>query len=219
MKMNFEEFIRKDPEPQTPPAPIEEEEVDSAEPGTDDIDVQKAVVEALAADKAEIEEEVNSLRSTIAALESEKSSLACEVKRLSEELAAAKEEQKKIDEFLSRDIAPDNSERVPLLDRKFELSDRFEGESRDHIIEILREARDVAEKEGRLRRAQILEAVLVENEPAGILSQKRAELEKLFADNHYILNGEVINRLDNFSIQYKIGENYLLPEEIIKRLY
>lgn len=207
--MNFEDFIREESAPVD--IPVEED--------ASEIDVQKAVVEALAADKAEIEEEVKSLREKENFLSEENTRLAAEVARLKEELERALDSQKKIDEFLSKEVENDGRDKVALLDRSFELPDRFEGETRDHVIEILREAKITAEKDGRLRRAQILEAVLLENEPVGILAEKRVELEKLFADNQYILNGEVINRLDKLTIQYKCGKNYLLPAEIIKRLY
>jgi regulator of replication initiation timing len=207
--MNFEDFIREESAPVD--TPVEED--------ASEIDVQKAVVEALAADKAEIEEEVKSLREKENFLSEENTRLAAEVARLKEELERALDSQKKIDEFLSKEVENDGRDKVALLDRSFELPDRFEGETRDHVIEILREAKITAEKDGRLRRAQILEAVLLENEPVGILAEKRAALEKLFADNQYILNGEVINRLDKLTIQHKCGENYLLPTEIVKRLY
>ena len=207
--MNFEDFIREESAPVD--TPVEED--------ASEIDVQKAVVEALAADKAEIEEEVKSLREKENFLSEENTRLAAEVARLKEELERALDCQKKIDEFLSKEVENDGRDKVALLDRSFELPDRFEGETRDHVIEILREAKITAEKDGRLRRAQILEAVLLENEPVGILAEKRAALEKLFADNLYILNGEVINRLDKLTIQHKCGENYLLPTEIVKRLY
>lgn len=207
--MNFEDFIREESAPVD--TPVEED--------ASEIDVQKAVVEALAADKAEIEEEVKSLREKENFLSEENTRLAAEVARLKEELERAIDSQKKIDEFLSKEVENDGRDKVALLDRSFELPDRFEGETRDHVIEILREAKITAEKDGRLRRAQILEAVLLENEPVGILAEKRAALEKLFADNQYILNGEVINRLDKLTIQHKCGENYLLPAEIVKRLY
>jgi hypothetical protein len=207
--MNFEDFIREESAPVD--TPVEED--------ASEIDVQKAVVEALAADKAEIEEEVKSLREKENFLSGENTRLAAEVARLKEELERALDSQKKIDEFLSKEVENDGRDKVALLDRSFELPDRFEGETRDHVIEILREAKITAEKDGRLRRAQILEAVLLENEPVGILAEKRAALEKLFADNQYILNGEVINRLDKLTIQHKCGENYLLPAEIVKRLY
>ena len=78
----------------------------------------------------------------------------------------------------------DQQERNPnalaLLDREMELPDRFPGETRDHVLEVIKEARDAAEKDGRRRRAQLLEGVLVANEPNGGLSKKRMALEKFF---------------------------------------
>lgn len=232
--MNFEEFIREKEDPSKEiinsseqqeveeNSFTEEEEFDSSV----EIDVQKAVVESLAADKAEIEERLSQLHESENKLRVEKEILSKEVFRLQSEvinlkrsLEEALESQKKIDEFLTKELPPDNSNKVSLLERSFNIPDRFEGESRDHVIEVIREARENAEKEGRVRRAQILESVLVENEPVGKLAENRAELEKLFTDNGYILNGEVINKLDKLTIQYKSGENYLLPAEIIKRLY
>ena len=96
---------------------------------------------------------------------------------------------------------------------------RFEGETYDHVLEVIKEARDKCEAEGRIRRAQILEAVLVANEPTGNLAKRRAVIEKLFEDNNNILTGQVINELDKQGIPYKEGENYLLASEIIKKTF
>ena len=73
--------------------------------------------------------------------------------------------------------------------------------------------------EGRVRRAQLLEGVLVANEPNGTLSKKRAELEKLFNDNANIVTGTVMAELQKLGIPHKHGEEYLLPAEIVKRTY
>ena len=83
----------------------------------------------------------------------------------------------------------------------------------------MREARDKAEAEGRLRRAQVLESVLAANEPEGTLAKKRANLEKLFAGNGNIISGPVIEQLEKMGISHKNGEDYLLPVEIVKRNY
>ncbi len=99
------------------------------------------------------------------------------------------------------------------------MDERFPGEFRDHVIDVIREARDSAEKEGRARRAQILESVLVANDPVGELSRRRAELEKLFADNGNILTGNVLSELKKQGISHKEGEEYLLPAEILKRSF
>lgn len=124
-----------------------------------------------------------------------------------------------VGEILARNSERPVSNQVAILDRNEEVLDRFEGETRDHILEILSEARAKAEADGRLRRAQLLEAVLAANEPCGNLAKRRQALEKLFADNMNVINGQVINELDKLDIRYKDGEKYLLAKEIIKRSY
>ena len=125
--MNFEEFIRgkEDPAKEIINSSeqreveensfTEEEELDSSV----EIDVQKAVVESLAADKAEIEERLSQLHESENKLRVEKENLSKEVFRLQSEvinlkrsLEEALEAQKKIDEFLTKELSPDNSNKV-----------------------------------------------------------------------------------------------------------
>ena len=80
-----------------------------------------------------------------------------------------------VGEVLSKNSETELSSKVSLLDRELEIQDRFLGETRDHVIEVIREARDAAERDGRIRRAQLLESVLVANQPVGNLAKKRAE--------------------------------------------
>ena len=197
--MNFEEFIK----PADPVDQPEETEEEIAAP--DELDVQRTVVEALAAEKAEQEEQLDSLRDKISKLENT-------ISELRSALA-------NVGEVLSKNSEKPESNQVSLIDRNVELDDRFPGETRDHVLEVLRTARDADEKEGRLRRAQLLEAVLVANEPLGELAKRRAEIEKLFADNGNIVNGSVIAGLEKMGIAHKDGDKYLLPCEIIKRNY
>lgn len=212
--MKFEEFLQdKTSQGGEPPsAPCEPSSSPSwgGEPSRspepeEEIEIQKAVVESLAADKVKIEEEATLARERIAALEGEVASLKAELARSADRLA--------------RNEETPSSSKVALLERNVDLDDRFEGETRDHVLEALREARDTAEKEGRNRRAQILEAVLLENAPVGELAARRAALEKLFAANGNIVNGEVMRQLTKLTIQYRDGETYLLPSEILKRIY
>ena len=172
-----------------------EDNAEQSEPA--ELDVQKAVVEELAVDKAKLEEEVNSLKIQVAEL---KAKLAAEQERHFDEQSR-------------------NPNALALLDRDVELPDRFPGETRDHVIEAVREARDKAETEGRIRRAQLLEGVLVANESSGNLAKKRAALEKFFNDNGNILSGPVLEELSKYNIAHKNGEEYLLPSEILKRMY
>ena len=208
--MNFEEFI-------TPQAAAEEQEEEVAVP--EELDVQKAVVESLAADKVAQDEK-------IACLTKEKEELAKSLNAAESRLA---EMQKQVEELrktlegygdvLARNTEEKTSTQITLLERHEQLDERFPGEFRDHVIEVIREARDSAEKEGRARRAQILESVLVANDSVGELSRRRAELEKLFADNGNILTGNVLSELKKQGISHKEGEEYLLPAEILKRSF
>lgn len=206
--MKFEEFLYDQPSSRggVAPSPLARSEEPSSSPEPEEeIEIQKAVVESLAADKVKIEEEASLARARIAELEGEVASLKAELARSADRLA--------------RNEETPASSKVALLERNVNLDDRFEGETRDHVLEALREARDAAEKEGRNRRAQILEAVLLENAPVGELAARRAALEKLFADNGNIVNGEVMRQLTKLTIQYRDGETYLLPSEILKRIY
>ena len=222
--MNFEEFL----DDEAPKAPANEEiaEETSEDDAADSIDVQKAVVESLAADKAEQAE-------TIAALRAENAELRKNILELKKEAAALVERAEAVKRQMSEQktalekvgdvlaINADNglSNKVSLLDRDIDVPDRFVGETRDHVIEVVREARDKAEAEGRLRRAQVLEGVLAANEPEGTLAKKRTALEKLFAENGSIVSGLVIEQLEKMGISHKNGDEYLLPAEIINRNY
>lgn len=223
--MNFEEFLQDQPSTANrhsaafgPDSPVPPSQSPQPQP-EEEIEIQKAVVESLAADKVKIEEEATLIRERSAALERENAALAARNAALEGEVKALKEELARSADRLARNEATPDSSKVALLERNIDLDDRFEGETRDQILEVLREARDAAEKEGRNRRAQLLEAVLLENAPVGELAARRSALEKLFADNGNIVNGEVMRQLTKLTIQYREGETYLLPSEILKRIY
>ena len=222
--MNFEEFL-DDGSPKAQPVehPVEEVEEEAV---IDSIDVQKAVVEALAADKAEQAETISALRAENAELKKSIDELKKSIVELTNQAEAAKKQlldQKaaleKVGDVLATNADNGLSNKVALLDRDIDVPDRFTGETRDHVLEVVREARDKAEAEGRLRRAQVLEGVLAANEPEGTLAKKRANLEKLFADNGNLVSGPVIAELEKMGISHKNGEEYLLPAEIVKRNY
>lgn len=210
-----------------------EEPVETVEQEPEEVDVQRAVVESLAADKAEQDEKIASLQATCEALQKELDAVKAEDKVLKDQSAPVlkeredlralvkkmKEELANVGDLLLKNKEGEASNQIALLDRSVELDDRFPGETREHVLEVIREARDAAEKNGRCRRAQVLEAVLVANEPSGELAKRRAELDKLFADNANIINGIVIEELEKRGLSHKNGENYLLPSEILARNY
>jgi len=222
--MNFEEFLDDD----APKAQPEEQPAEdiAEEDAVDSIDVQKAVVEALAADKAEQAETISALRAENAELRKNIAELKKNISELTDRAELAKKQMldqkaalEKVGDVLAMNADNGLSNKVALLDRDIDVPDRFTGETRDHVLEVVREARDKAEAEGRLRRAQVLEGVLAANEPEGTLAKKRANLEKLFADNGNIVSGSVIAELEKMGISHKNGEDYLLPAEIVKRNY
>ena len=222
--MNFEEFL-DDHAPKAQPAEQPAEEV-VEEAAVDSIDVQKAVVEALAADKAEQAETISALRNENAELRKNIAGLKKSISELTDRAELAKKQMldqkaalEKVGDVLAINADNGLSNKVSLLDRDIDIPDRFTGETRDHVIEVVREARDKAEAEGRLRRAQVLEGVLAANEPEGTLAKRRANLEKLFTDNGNIVSGPVIAELEKMGISHKNGEDYLLPAEIVKRNY
>lgn len=222
--MNFEEFL----DDEAPNAPANEEisEETSEEDAADSIDVQKAVVESLAADKAEQAETIAALRAenaelrkNILELKKEAAALVERAEAVKRQMSEQKSALEKVGDVLAINADNGLSNKVSLLDRDIDVPDRFVGETRDHVIEVVREARDKAEADGRLRRAQLLEGVLAANEPEGTLAKKRAALEKLFAENGSIVSGLVIEQLEKMGISHKNGDEYLLPAEIINRNY
>lgn len=236
--MNFEEFLEKKPVEEPELESVEEgEELEDEADATENIEVQKAVVESLAAEKVAQEEVIENLRSENdklqkeigelkAALEKKESECRSRISPIETEISELKAKLESQSRSLAEmgDVLAKNSEsplsnQVALLERSIEIEDRFPGETREHVIEAVREARDKAEQEGRLRRAQVLESVLVANSSEGTLAKKRADLEKLFADNGNILSGTVIEQLAGMGLSHKNGEDYLLPAEIINRNY
>ena len=216
--MNAEDFIK-------PEDFIQQDAVDDPvvqpqeEIEPDELDVQRTVVEALAAEKAELAEQYASLNKKTKQLEEDKKALSEQITVLKAEKEELRSALERVGNLLTRNTERPESSQIALIDRDVNIDDRFPGETRDHVLEILREARDIAEKEGRRRRAQLLEAVLVANEPVGELKSRREKLEKIFESNGNIINGPVLEALEKSGISHKEGENYLLAAEILKRNY
>jgi len=187
---------------------MERHESDAQSP--EELTVQKAVVESLAAEKVEQDEQIFTLQKENGALKSEVSSLKEKIDELSRKLS-------EVGDVLAANSEDDKANKVSLLDRDVELKDRYLGETRDHVLEVLSEARKKAEEEGRVRRAQILESVLVVNEALGNLSKRREKLVRFLNENGNVITGPVIEELAKEGISHKNGEEYLLVDEIIKR--
>lgn len=224
--MNYEEFLQPKGEEankvcEEPVEGVESEETEQTVETTieEEMVVQQAVVESLAAEKVEQDETIAALKKDKDILQQQKTELENEILLLKQKVEEQKAALEKVADVLSINGESVESNKIALLDRDFELPDRFPGETRDQVLEAIALARDLAEKEGRVRRAQVLEAVLVANEPSGNLAKKRATLEKFFNDNQNILSGLVIEELQKAGISHKKGEEYLLPSEILLRTY
>lgn len=201
-------------------------------PADIELDVQKVVVEELAAEKAALELKACALEERLAWLQSEAADLSGKlaaangrIAELENCIASGKMREAELErkiaayELQESDIQARNPNQLALLDRDTELPDRFPGETRDHILEIIAEARAVAEQQGRRRRAQLLESVLKANEPSGNLQKKRDTFLKFMDEHHNVLTGEVIAELEKYGITYREGGQNLLLEEIINRTY
>lgn len=226
--MNFEEFLKPEQQEADDNITGEEEAVQNSNGSTESVQVEssadepvdgsqrlevsQAVVEELAKDSVEQKEIITFLRKQVNVQQSE---IAALKQKIDEQNIALG----KVGELLAKNSETTQSSKIALLERDSELPDRFEGETRDHVLEVIKEGRDHAEKEGRLRRAQILESVLCANEPNGNLAKKREELKKLFDDNANLVSGPVIDELKRLGISHKNGDEYLLPSEILKRTY
>ena len=238
---NFNEFIKKDERAVASEAPAEEKDANVSEPAEDTVEaegevselsVQKAVVEELAVEKAELHEKMAGQEADMLSLKKKYEKVLheldvkkAEVFSLKAEVEALKGNVNTLESKLAAQMAKDidlqerNPNALALIDRDVEIPDRFPGETRDHVLEVIKSARDKAEADGRVRCAQVLEGVLLANEPNGTLAKRRAALEKLFEDNGNLITGTVLEELTRLGISHKNGEEYLLPAEILKRTY
>ena len=162
---NFNEFIKKDEAPAAAEAEgTETDEASAAElEESSELDVQKVVVEELAAEKAELHEKMAGQEADMLALKKkyENAVRELEVKKaevfsLKSELEAVRANVKALESKLAaqmareEDVQARNPNALALIDRDVDLPDRFPGETRDHVLEVIKLARDAAEKEGRL---------------------------------------------------------------------
>ena len=189
-------------------AAVEEKQ---SEEEMEELQVQKVVVEKLASENVELNEKIFSLLRELDKAEELVKTKDAEIRSLKNRLAEEKERKS--------DLQERNPNALALLDRDVDLPDRFPGETRDHVIEAVRKCRDEAEAEGRDRKAQLLESVLLANEPNGTLERMREELKKIFEKNGNIVSGPVMEELRKRDIPFKKGEEYLMPAEILAKNY
>ena len=137
--MNQDESIRPDDFLQDE---AEEYESTSEAEQPDELDVQRTVVEALAAEKAELADQFASLKSKSTELEQENNSLKEQINVLRAEKEEVRSALERMSGLLIKNTDRLESSQIALLDRDVNIDDRFPGETRDHVLEIIREARD-----------------------------------------------------------------------------
>ena len=134
--MNKEESIRPEDFLQTE---IEQEELpETAEP--DELDVQRTVVEALATEKAELVEQYAALKKTADRLSQEKQSLTEQINVLRSEKEELRSALERMSGLLIKNTERVESSQIALIDRDVNIDDRFPGETRDHVLEIIKES-------------------------------------------------------------------------------
>ncbi len=231
---NLNEFIKNDESAAAEEASAEETGASVPEPAVEEaegesevseLSVQKAVVEELAVEKAELHEKMAGQEADMLSLKEKYDNVLHELDVKKAEVESLTVKVNALESKLAAQMAKDidlqerNPNALALIDRDVDIPDRFPGETRDHVLEVVKSARDKAEADGRVRCAQVLEGVLLANEPNGNLAKRRAALEKLFADNGNLITGPVLEELTRLGISHKNGEEYLLPAEILKRTY
>ena len=85
---------------------------------TEELTVQKAVVESLAADKAEQDERIGTLQA-------ENNLLRGEISGLKQQIGELKKSLTKVGDLLSANAEGETSSKIALLDRNSEIDDRF----------------------------------------------------------------------------------------------
>ncbi|MBR1870708.1 MAG: hypothetical protein IJ802_02665 [Kiritimatiellae bacterium] len=88
-----------------------------------------------------------------------------------------------------------------LLQKPDEIAENFFGEIRDHVLETLKDAADAASAAGRDRRAKILEAVLLANEPDGELESRRSEFRAALEAASVLMDKPTIDKLEAMGLK------------------
>ena len=88
------------------------------------------------------------------------------------------------------------------------LSEKFEGEIREHLLDTLSAAHSAAEASGRDRRARILEALLCTNPLSGELERRRARVKQIVKDAGSTLDDAAIAELEQLGFRYISGNKH-----------
>lgn len=88
------------------------------------------------------------------------------------------------------------------------LSEKFVGEVREHILEVLREALRNCRGTNRERREMILESVLAANESNGELVRRREDIKLILKDADSFNDESVLKELGKLGFRFISGKNH-----------
>lgn len=129
------------------------------------------------------------------------------------ELAQEKEKSRKaLPEVPTAPVAPlpttASTATMGLLYPPVGLSEKFEGEIREHLLDTLSAAHSAAEASGRDRRARILEAILCTNPLSGELERRRTRVKQIVKDAGSTLDDTAIAELEQLGFRYISGNKH-----------
>ena len=183
----------------------------------EEVEAQKAACESLAADLVSIRQELEEERgrprldeaaqAEMARLRQEGAAMAAEVASLKASLAAGRDEAARLSALLEEAQRTSLSSSV-LLEKPPAFSEKFAGETREHVLDALAQAYRDSEACGRDRRARILEAVLAANPPSGELERRREAVRQIVKDAGQRLDDSAIEDLVRLGFRYVSGNKH-----------
>ena len=87
-------------------------------------------------------------------------------------------------------------------------AETFPGEVREHILAVLLEAWEAAQRAGRERRASVLQDVLAANKPDGELERRRKELKQIIKDTGSFIDARTISALEKIGFRCVSGNKH-----------
>ncbi len=183
----------------------------------EEIEIQKAATESIAAELANIQRELEASRIDYNAIEEEKAQLESELQALRDkpaevvpDLEALAEKDREIDRLKTLLVEAQRDVRLhdSLLDTPVPFSEKFDGEVREHVVEALVGAREAAEAGGRDRRARILEAVLGANLATGELDFRREIVKQIVKDAGSKLDNAALAELEKLGFRHISGNKH-----------
>ena len=190
----------------------------------EEIENQRAVVEALALELAEAKESLETANNALAAAKEEseavKRELAISQEALEREKSVPRHDPALLDKIadgereierlqaLLAEAQRTSLSSTVLLEKPDGVTEKFTGEIREHLLEALADAQKAADAGGRDRRARILEAILFANARTGELARRRDAVKQIMKDAGSFIDDSAIAELEKLGFRYVSGANH-----------